>query len=174
MKTRTEIASTRCRAASVAIVFAMGLVCAGAQTTAKQTFPPDDVEVLTMPGPIPGPGLAVLVHHVTTCDRFVSQLPENGQTQNLSGCIRGAVKARGTIKVQIRGVNTSKSANTVANEFGEFLFNDVPAGDYVLLAAQGTTTLTLRALHFPLKMPLIVGDVFPHLPLVGTLYLSEY
>jgi hypothetical protein len=159
---------------SVAIVFAMGLACAEAQTTAEDTFPPDDVTILNKPGPIPGPGLTVLVRHVTTCDRFNSEPATNRQASNLSGCIRGAVKARGAIKIQIQGVHTSRIANTVANEFGEFLFANIPAGDYVLLATQGKATLTLRAFHFPSKMPLVVGDVFPHLSGVGFLYLSDY
>jgi hypothetical protein len=174
MKTRTIAASTACRAVSVAIVFAIGLACAGAQTAAEDTFPPDDVTILNKPGPVPGPGLTVLVRHVTTCDRFSSQPATNRRASSLLGCIRGAVKARGAIKVQIHGVHTSRTANTVANEFGEFLFDNVPAGDYVLLATQGATPLTLRAFHFPSKMPLVVGYVLPHLPGVATFYLSEY
>ena len=174
MKTGTIAAQSLCRAVSVAIVFAVGLACARAQIAAENTFPPEDVTILNKSGHIPGPGLTVLVRHVTTCDRLDYQPATNRRASNLLGCIRGAVKARGAVKVQIQGLRTSKIANTVANEFGEFLFDNVPAGDYVLLATQGKRILTLTTFYFPLKMPLVVGDVFPHLPVVGTLYLSEY
>ncbi|MGC2022726.1 MAG: hypothetical protein WA654_16810 [Candidatus Sulfotelmatobacter sp.] len=170
---KTGASATR-RAFSVAIVFAIGLACAGAQTTAENTFPPDDVTILNKPGPIPGPGLTVLVRHVTTCDRFNSLPATNRPASTLSGCIRGAVKARGAIKVQIHGVHTSRVVDAVADEFGEFMLGNVPVGDYVLLATQGTTILTLRTFHFPLNMPLVAGYVLPHLSGVAALYLSDY
>jgi hypothetical protein len=172
MKIGTLSASTKCRAASMVIAFAMGLACAEAQT-AKNAFPTDDVIVLTKSGPIPGPGPRALLHHVTTCDRFNSRPATNRQASSLSGCIRGAAKARGAIKVQIQSADVSKLLSTAANEFGEFSFGDVPGGDYSLLATQGAKVLAFRTIQIPLKMPLVMV-ITPHISGVDTLYLGEY
>jgi hypothetical protein len=173
MKTETLSASAKCRAASIVIVFAMSLTCAEAQTAAENAFPADDLIVLTKSGPIPGPGLTALLHHVTTCDRFNSRTATKSQASNLSGCIRGAAKAKGAIRVQIQSADVSEHLSSAANEFGEFSFGDVPRGDYSVIATQGAKILAFRTIQIPLRMPLVMV-ITPHISGVGTLYLSEY
>jgi hypothetical protein len=188
MKIGNIVAPTSRRATTIIIAFAVCLVYARAQTAAEATtFPnnvitaltrvtifPDNVTILTKSGPIPGNGLKGLMRHVTTCDGFMSRAAADRQGSSLSVCIRGADKTKGSIKVQIQGGYAIKIANTVANEYGEFLFGDVPAGDYTIMATQGTKILALRTIQIPLKLSPVVVDISPHLPFVSTLYLSEY
>jgi hypothetical protein len=59
----------------------------------------------------------------------------------------------------MRGVHANRIADIRTNGSGEFLFKDVPAGDYVLLATQGPKVLGLTTVRLPLSTSPVLIDV---------------
>ncbi|HWW13649.1 MAG TPA: hypothetical protein VN310_03215 [Candidatus Dormibacteraeota bacterium] len=116
-----------------------------------------------------------LVEHATTCGWLGSRTEGNSEASNVPGCIRGADQLAGPIKVEMQAVYAGKNAETKANKSGEFLFKDVPASDYVLLATQGPKVLSFTIVRLPLSTSRLVLDVGPRFPAYNVnLYVGEY
>jgi hypothetical protein len=162
-------------AAAIVIGCAMSLLCARAQTAEVTLLPSNVTMLMEQHGPDPNiliGNIKLVVHHVTTCDKFIFQTETHHTSSKFSGCIRGADQSAGPVQIKIAGVHTGRIADTGANQSGEFLFRNVSAGDYVLFATQGAKALTLTTIQLPLKISPLVVDVRP---LIGdTLYVGEY
>jgi hypothetical protein len=155
--TATITAQTSRQAATVPVVLAISSVCAQSQTAGGAIFQ-DGITAVSKP--------------VHTWDLFISEHGVHRQESNLSVCLREADKTKGAIEGQSHGVDASRIGNRVANESGQLLFGDVPAGDCTLLAIRGAKILALRTVQVRAKSRVVV-DVSPHLPVTTTLHLSE-
>jgi hypothetical protein len=155
--TATITAQTSRQAATVPVVLAMSSDCGQSQTAGGAIFQD---------------GITAVSKLVNTWDRFISADGVHRQDSNLSVCFREADKTNGALEGQSRGVDASRIANRVANEFGQLLFGDVPAGDCALLAIRGAKILALRTFQVRAKSRVVV-DISPHLPVPSTLHRSE-
>jgi hypothetical protein len=113
--------------------------------------------------------VAVLMHHATTC-RGLFQTMAKVRGSRLSGCIRGAYRPNGPIKIEILGL---PSIDATANESGEFSFQDVPAGDHLLEITQGSRILALQMVSFSKTEPVVVNVTPRAEGIVTHVYLSE-
>jgi hypothetical protein len=102
-----------------------------------------------------------VVEHTTTCGWLAVRTESNPEASNFSGCIRGADQLAGPIRVQLQAAHTSKLAETKADKSGEFLFKNVSAGDYILLATQEEKVVAMRTIRVPLMIAPLVLDLGP-------------
>jgi hypothetical protein len=76
---------------------------------------------------------------------------------NLAGCIVGADQSTDNIRVRIRGVNSNELLTTRASNAGQFSFNNVHAGDYMLIATRYRQVLALKAVKIPMNIPVVLN-----------------
>jgi hypothetical protein len=78
-------------------------------------------------------------------------------TSNFAGCIVGAEQSTDNIRVRIRGVNSNELLTTRASNAGQFLFSNVHAGDYILVATRYRQVLALSAVKIPMNIPVVLN-----------------
>jgi len=105
--------------------------------------------------------------HTTDCISLPSQT-----APMFSGCIKGAEKGSGPIRVRLIDMYGNTLAHTGTDASGQFSFRRLPAGEYVLLALQGDQVLCVRSVGIPPKLSQLIFDVSP--PAIGPVPVYEY
>jgi hypothetical protein len=95
----------------------------------------------------------------TRCEGLLKERVDPLQTIIVRGCIRGADRSEGPVRVRISGVYPDANFEDEANSSGEFSFSSIPIGHYVLLASQKEKTIAVRTIEVPSALPMLVLDV---------------
>ena len=83
------------------------------------------------------------------------------KSSDLSGCLQGADQSGWPIRMRMTDLHSEKSFKVKVNSSGEFSFDDIPSGNYVLLATQGEKTIAFSTVRLPLQISPILMDLDP-------------
>jgi len=92
--------------------------------------------------------------HPTDCVGLLSRT-----APMFSGCIKGADKGAGLIRVRLTGTSGILVAHTRTDESGVFSFRHLPAGQYVLLVIQDSHVLCVRSVRVPPTLSHLIFDI---------------
>jgi hypothetical protein len=135
MKMKERIALNVRRWARIAGICIVAASTASSFAQTKTNRPPRNIHLLT------------IVKDATRCDGFETRFKEQNST--LGGCIRGADPSAGPTDLWFTDLDTGKVSNTGINKVGEFLFADVPGGNYLLQVRQHGRLLAVKPIWVP-------------------------